>query len=74
MLTITGKGLLFMLGLVLMSGWGFAAAVVARGLNVNAYAMFTAGMVVGPAACAGLVLYALARIYDRVDLVEDLPR
>ena len=74
MLTFTGKGLLFTLGLVLMSGWGFAAAVVARGLNVNAYGTFTAGMVLGPAVCAGLVLFALARVYDRVDLVEDMPR
>ena len=32
MLTFTGKGLLFTVGLVAMSAWGFAAAALTRGI------------------------------------------
>jgi hypothetical protein len=74
MLTFTGKGLLFTAGLAAMSVWGFAAAALARALHIDAYFIFTAGMVAGPAGVAGLVMYMLARVYNGVDLVEDLPR
>lgn len=74
MLTFTAKGLLFSAGLGAMAVWGFLAAGVARALSVDAYFVFTLGMVLGPAAVAGLVLWTLARAFDRVDLVEDLAR
>jgi len=74
MLTFTAKGLLFSAGLGTMAVWGFVAASVARTLSVDAYLVFTLGMVAGPAAVAAFVLWTLARAFDRVDLVEDLSR
>jgi hypothetical protein len=80
MLTFTGKGLLFAMGLGAMSAWGFAAAASTRGIaqwtgfTVDAFAVFAAGMFVGPCALAAVVLYALARTYCRLDVAEDLPR
>jgi hypothetical protein len=80
MLTFTGKGLLFTLGLVVMSGWGFTAAALTRGIShwtgsiINAYAVFTAGLIAGACALAGAVLYGLGRTYRRLDPIEDVPR
>jgi hypothetical protein len=80
MLTFTGKGLLFSVGLAAISGWGFAAAALTRavaawtGTTLDAYLVFAAGMVAGPALLAALVLYALARTYHRIDPIEDVPR
>lgn len=74
MLTFTAKGLLFSAGLGAMAVWGFVAAGVAHTLPLDAYLLFTLGMVLGPAAVAGFVLWALSRAFDRVDLVEDLAR
>lgn len=74
MLTFTAKGLLFSAGLGAMAVWGFVAAGVAHTLLLDAYLLFTLGMVLGPAAVAGFVLWALSRAFDRVDLVEDLAR
>jgi hypothetical protein len=80
MLTFTGKGLLFAAGLVAMSAWGFAAAALTRGISrwtgsvVNAYAVFTAGMIAGTCFLAALVLRALCRTYGNVDPIEDVPR
>lgn len=80
MLTFTGKGLLFALGLGAMTIWGFAAADLTRGLShwtgigINAFAVFTAGMIAGPAVLAVLVLYALRHTYYNLDPIEDIPR
>jgi hypothetical protein len=80
MLTFTGKGLLFALGLGAMSAWGFAAAALTQGISqwigaaINAYAVFAAGMVVGPSFLAALVLYALSRTYANIDPAEDVAR
>jgi hypothetical protein len=80
MLTFTGKGLLFTLGLVLMSLWGFAAANVARSIaswtsiNIHAPAMFVLGMIAGSSALAALVLVGLSRTYGKLDPIEDIPR
>lgn len=80
MLTFTGKGLLFSIGLAVMSAWGFAAAALTRGLvastgvEYNAFNVFAAGMVVGPGLLALVALYLLSRTYDRLDPIEDLPR
>ena len=46
-----------------MAVWGFLAAALARAVGIDAYAVFTAGMVAGPAVVAGLVLWALARTF-----------
>ena len=79
-LTFTGKGLLFVVGLGAMSAWGLAAAAVTRGLSrwtgdvVNAYAVFAAGMVAWPCLFAALALYGLAHAYRHMDPIEDLPR
>jgi hypothetical protein len=80
MLTFTGKGLLFALGLGAMSFWGFAAAALTRefsrltGFAVDAFAVFTAGMIAGPCALTAVVLYALSRTYYHLDPAEDIPR
>jgi hypothetical protein len=68
MLTFTGKGLLFALGLLAVSAWGLVAAAL------NAHALFLGGIVAGPAMCAAIVLYGLSRTYRRLDPVEDVPR
>jgi hypothetical protein len=68
MLTFTGKGLLFAVGLEAMSLWGFTAAALARGLAqstgsaVNGYVVFAAGMIAGPLLLAALVLAALCHL------------
>ena len=80
MLTFTGKGLLFTVGLVVMSVWGFAASDVARAISpwtvvaINASALFTAGMIVGLFLLAAFVLYGLCRTYRNLDVVDDIPR
>ena len=80
MLTFTGKGLLFALGLAAMSAWGFAAAVSTRwmaawtGVGVDAHAVFFAGMIAGPSLFAALVLCGLARVYRKMDPIADVPR
>jgi hypothetical protein len=80
MLAFTGKGLLFTLGLVAMSAWGFAAAALARGLGewtgrqVDAYAVFAAGMISGPSALAAIVTWSLSRTFRNMDSIEDIPR
>jgi hypothetical protein len=80
MLTFTGKGLVFTVGLGAMSLWGFAAALGSRqlttwtGIAMDPFAVFTAGMIAGPASLAALVLSALGRTYRRIDPMEDIPR
>jgi hypothetical protein len=80
MLTFTGKGLLFGSGLGAMTLWGFAAADLTRelsrltGSTIDAFAVFTAGMIAGPCALTAAVLYVLSRTYCRLDPAEDLPR
>jgi hypothetical protein len=80
MLTFTGKGLLFAFGLAAMSAWGFAAAALTVGVSdwtgsqVNAYAVFTSGMVAGPSFLAATVLCGLSRTYRNLDAIEDIPR
>ena len=80
MLTFTGKGLLFAVGMAAVSVWGFAAAALTRGIShwtgctINAYAVFAGGMIVGSALFAALVLYGLCRTYHNLNPIEDLPR
>jgi hypothetical protein len=80
MLTFTGKGLLFTVGLGAISAWGFAAAALTRGITswtgntIHAYAVFTSGMIAGPSLLAAIVLYGLCRAYRNMDPVDDLPR
>jgi hypothetical protein len=86
MLTFTGKGLLYAAGLAAMAAWGFTAATlthtisawtgtrIAAGSYINAYAVFAAGLIVGPTLLAGLVLFGLCRVYRSMDPIEDIPR
>jgi hypothetical protein len=80
MLTFTGKGLIFAAGLGAMSVWGFAAASMTReisrftGITIDAFAVFTVGMIAGPCVLAAAVLYLLSGTYRRLDPAEDLPR
>jgi hypothetical protein len=80
MLNFTGKGLLFTVGLIAVSAWGFAAADVAHafsslgGGTVSAASVFTAGMSVGPTLLAALVLCILCRTFRNLDAAEDIPR
>jgi hypothetical protein len=80
MLTFTGKGLLFAIGFAAMSAWGFTAAALTRGIfqwtgcAINAYVVFSGGMIAGPSLLAALVLYGLSRTYDQLNPIEDIPR
>jgi hypothetical protein len=80
MLTFTGKGLLFTLGLVVISVWGFTAAALTHavsawtGSTVSSYAIFVVGMIVGPSLLTAIVLYGLCETYRSMDPIEDLPR
>jgi hypothetical protein len=80
MLTFTGKGLLFAVGMAAVSVWGFGAAALTRGISlwtgctINAYAVFAGGMIVGSALFAALVLYGLCRTCRNMNPIEDLPR
>ena len=80
MLTFTGKGLLFAIGLAATAGWGFAAAALSRGIAdwtggaINAYAVFTAGMMAGISILAALLFFGLCRAYRDLNPIEDMPR
>jgi hypothetical protein len=79
MLTFTGKGLLFTVGMVAISGWGFAAAVTAgispgSGNPLSAFALFLGGIIAGLSLLAALALYGLCRTYRNLDPIEDIPR
>jgi hypothetical protein len=80
MLTFTGKGLLFAVGLAAISAWGFAAAALTHGISpgrgsaINAYTVFMGGMIAGPSLLAALVLYVLGRTYRHMNPIEDIPR
>lgn len=80
MLTFTAKGLLFAAGMALVATWGLAAATLTRSAsnflntNLDAHTTFAAGLILGPALLAFLVLNALARTYRGLDAIEDSPR
>jgi hypothetical protein len=80
MLTFTGKGLLFVVGLVAMSAWGFATAALTSeishwtGIAINASTVFIGGMIAGPSLLAALVLHVLCRTYRHMDPFEGIPR
>jgi hypothetical protein len=79
-LTFTGKGLLFVVGLVCVSGWGIAATALTRELShwsgspISALAVFVGGTVAGLSLLAALVLYGVSRTYCNMDPFEDFPR
>ena len=80
MLTFTGKGLLFAVGLAAMSAWGFAAAALTRGISHwtgsadqclrRVHRRHDRRTVL----LAALVLYGLCRTYRNMDPIEDIPR
>ncbi len=80
MLTFTAKGLLFVGGLAAMSTWGFAANPLTHGIShwtgieINAYTVFTGGLIAGSSLLAALVLYGLCRTYRNMNPIEDIPR
>jgi hypothetical protein len=80
MLTFTGKGLLFAVGLAVMSAWGFAAAALTSGISqqigspIITFSVFIGGMIAGSTLLASLVLYALCRTYRNLNPIEDIPR
>lgn len=79
LLSFTGKGVAFTLGLVLLTAWGFTAAALSRTapattIGLEAPVLFAAGIIGGVTGLATLVLYGLYRTYDNLDLIEDLPR
>jgi hypothetical protein len=79
-LTFTGKGLLFTLGLMAMSAWGLAAAALTHGISrwtgspLNAPTVFAGGMIAGASSLAALVLYGVCRTYRNMNPIEDVPR
>jgi hypothetical protein len=80
MLTFTGTGLLFVLGLAMISVWGYGAALVARTLSIQlgvthlGYAIFLAGLLVGTCLVSWALVVALGHAYARLNPVEDIPR
>lgn len=80
MLSFTAKGILFAFGLAAVAGWGLTAAALttavhkSTGIQVNAHALFAAGMVVSPTIIALLTVYTLCRTYEHLDAAEDVPR
>jgi hypothetical protein len=80
MLTFTGKGLLFAVGLAVMSAWGFAAAILTSGIShwmgspFITYTVFIGGMIAGSSFLAAIVLYGLCRTYRSINPIEDIPR
>jgi hypothetical protein len=80
MLTFTGKGLLFAIGLAAVAGWGFAAATLTHeisdrtGIAINTYNLFMAGMIAGPIVLAALIHFFLCRTYRDMNPIEDIPR
>jgi hypothetical protein len=80
MLTFTAKGLLFAVALAAVAGWGFVAAAISQqvsawtAVNLNAYGVFAAGLVIGPAVMAWLAMFGLCRAYGSLDAVEDFAR
>jgi hypothetical protein len=80
MLTFTGKGLVFAVGLAAMSAWGLAAAALTSGISqqmassVIAYTVFIGGLLAGLTLLASLVLFALCRTYRNLNPIEDIPR
>ena len=80
MLTFTGKGLLFAVGLAAVAGWGMGAKALTSGLSewggspLSALAVFVGGLVAGLALLATLVLYALCWTYRNLDPFADIPR
>jgi hypothetical protein len=74
MLTFTGKGLLFTIGLAAMTAWGFAAAALTSGSAAITCTVFISGMVAGSTFLAALVFCLLCRTYRNLNPIEDLPR
>jgi hypothetical protein len=80
MLTFTGKGLLFVLGLGMISTWGFGAALIARtfsnqlGTAHHGYVIFSAGLLLGLCLISWGLFIALRHAYERLNPVEDVPR
>jgi len=79
-LTFTGKGLLFAVGLAVLSAWSLAAAALTHGIarwtgsTINAYTVFAGGMIGGASLLAALVLYGVCRTYRNMNPIEDVPR
>jgi hypothetical protein len=80
MLTFTGKGLLFTVGMVAIAGWGFSAAALTQcvsswsGNVISPLAVFIGGLIGGLSLLATLVLWGLCRAYRNIDPIEDIPR
>jgi hypothetical protein len=80
MLTFTGKGLLFTVGMVAIAGWGFSAADLTGGIGrwsgtpINALAVFIGGIIGGLSILATLALWGLYSAYRNIDPIEDIPR
>jgi len=80
MLTFTGKGLLFTVGMVAIAGWGLSAAALTEGVSswsgimISARAVFIGGIIGGLSLLASLVLWGLCRAYRSIDPIEGIPR
>lgn len=80
MLTFTGKGILFTLGMVAIAGWGFSAATLTQSVSssseydVSGVAVFVGGLALGFALLAAAVQWGLCRTYHHIDPIEGIPR
>jgi hypothetical protein len=80
MLTFTGKGLLFTIGLAAFSAWGLASTAVAQAISnsaggfISGALLFVGGTISGLSLFAALVIVALSRRYGQMDVIEDVPR
>lgn len=74
-LTFTGKGLLFALGLVLTLVWAWAAIGVGKMFESQAIGsiLFGIGVAVALSAMAWLATKTCAKFFERLDVSQDLP-
>ena len=74
-LTFTGKGVLFAIGLVMTLLWAWAAIYVGKMLDsqVVGGALFGAGVILALTGLAWLSTKTCARFFERLDISQDLP-
>ena len=74
-LTFTGKGILFAIGLVMTLVWAWAAIYVGKMFEsqVIGGVLFGAGMILALAGLAWMGTKTCARFFERLDISQDLP-
>ena len=74
-LTFTGKGVLFAIGLVMTLVWAWAAIYIGKMFEsqVIGAVLFGAGVIFALTVLAWLATKTCARFFERLDISQDLP-